>query len=89
MAEHIQRLAPLVVAGRPRFRERNLSKEKVGVAYLHGLAIVVHLLAGGSVALAAALTSEIVLFTTFWHGFFLGAVMYGLIIVVPGTDEEV
>ena len=34
-------------------------------------------------------TSEIVLFATFWHGFFLGAVMYGLIIIVLGTAEKV
>lgn len=51
--------------------------------------MVVHLLTGGSVALAAALTSEIVLFTTFWHGFFLGGVMYGLIIVALDMNEEV
>ena len=89
MAGHIQTTASLVVARRPKSRERDLTKEKVRAGYLYGLPIVVHLLAGGSVALAAALTSEIVLFTTFWHGFFLGGVMYGLIIVVLGTDNEV
>lgn len=82
-------MAPLAVARRPKSRERDSSKEKVGAADLHGLAIVVHLLTGGSVALAAAFTMEIVLYTTFWHGFFLGGVMYGLIIILLGTDEEV
>lgn len=89
MSEHIQRMAPLAVAGRPKSRDRELSKENVGAGYLYGLAMVVHLLTGGSVALAAALTSEIVLFTTFWHGFFLGGVMYGLIIVALDMNEEV
>lgn len=88
MAEHIRRMEPLGVASRPKPRVRDLSKEKAGATYLYGLAIVVHLLAGGSVALAVAFTSEIVLFTTFWHGFFLGGVMYGLIIIVLGTDDQ-
>lgn len=74
---------------RSESRERNVSKEKVGAGYLHELAIVVHVVTGGSIALAVAFTSEIVLFTTFWHGFFLGGVMYGLMILVLGTDEEV
>ena len=90
MSETIQSMAPLAVARWPEvLRAGLIEREKVGAAYLYGLAIVVHLLTGGCVALAAALTSEIVLFTTFWHGFFLGGVMYGLIIIVLGTDEDV
>lgn len=73
-------IAPLVVARRLESRERD-----VGARYLKGLVILVHLISGGSFAVAAAFTSKVILLATFWHGVMLGGVMYGLIIIVIGN----
>lgn len=78
-------IAPLVIARHPESRERGRSKKNAGERYLKGLVIMVHLISGGSFAVAAAFTSKIILLTTFWHGVVLGGLMYGLIIIVIGN----
>ena len=78
-------IAPLVVAQHPKSQERGRSKKNAGERYLKGLVLMVHLISGGSFAVAAAFTSKIILLTSFWHGVVLGGVMYGLIIIVIGN----
>jgi hypothetical protein len=64
-----------------RAREPDQSIENVRARHLVWLAVLINILSLGSFTLAAALTSEFLLMTRFWVGAFLGAIVYGLMII--------
>jgi hypothetical protein len=83
-------VSPLVVR-RPvkRLRESQPSNEDIRAAWLSSLGVLINLLCGSAFTLAAAFTSEFLFMTTFWHGLLLGALLYGVFVVVGGVCVDV
>jgi hypothetical protein len=72
-----------------RVREPDQSIENVRAKHLVWLAILINTLSGGAFTLAAALTSEFLLMTSFWVGACLGTIFYGLMIIGAWTCDGV
>lgn len=68
-----------------RVREPDQSIENVQAKHLLRLEVSINFLSLVTFTLASALTSEFVLMTRFWVGAFLGAIVYGLIIIGAWT----
>ena len=76
-------VSPLVVR-RPvnSLRDSHQTAEDARAVWLRSLIVIINLLSGSAFTLAAAFTSQFLLMTTFWQGFLLGALVYGLFIIL-------
>ena len=72
-----------------RTREPDHSIQNVQVKRLVWLVVLINILSAVTFTLASALTSEFVLMTRFWVGAFLGAIVYGLMIIAAWTCDGV
>jgi uncharacterized membrane protein YagU involved in acid resistance len=68
-----------------RTRELDHSIENVQEKHLVWLVVLINVLSAVTFTLASALTSEAILMTRFWVGAFLGAIVYGLMIIGAWT----
>jgi hypothetical protein len=61
----------------------------VRAAWLSTVVFFTNLLSGSAFTLAAAFTSQFLLMTTFWQGLLLGALLYGVFMIVGNACADV
>jgi len=81
-------LVPIVQRGKKRSLNWDHVRQHVTRSWIT-LAIIIHLVAGGSFALATASTSEFISASDFWLAAALGGLTYALAITFVGKCDDV